>query len=822
MAGEKFTITLIAKMKGFLDGMKKATKSMKKMGMQNRGIVKNMQQMGRAARNSGKAVQKSSKKSKMGFDKMAASAKNAGKAGGKFFKIFAAGAAVLGGVAVSILAIRGALNQARIAAEMDVQAKAFANLVQSYGASSKQLLIELQEAAKGTLALKDIMTTASRAILLGIQQNKLVDLMKIARAASKAMGTSVAAAFSDISLGIGRQSRLILDNLGIIVRVGVAYDAYAQKVGTTADALTDFEKKQAFQNAVIIAGQDIVDRSATGLIDFQDKMAQASSYMADAMARLRSQVLGFFLTLAQFLEEEGIIKQWKKEVEEIINEDVPKFLGELSGWFTKIQDTLQTIKQKGLLRSFGSGIWGLLTMGTAGTSQEKVSAVAEVLKEEGVQGEKESKKLEKKTVDWGERLKKNLKDAFEVASGRGDPTKSDIFVAEKGVKALDEAFKDVNISAQDLQKQFAQTMPVIKRGFESMGPPTEAQIAILKRLSAAQKEVGDSAFVEGLGLETDAMFKKNAQRDLAKVDRLLKVGKISDPKALLAATDKLLKKVRANVEWLTTGQKKKLKELNIALSKVIPADRLRDGLNQWVDDFNGTTDRMQQMGKALAENLSQAWGNFFFDSITGKITSLEDAFKSMTLSMLRSLSTFLGKKATQEFLGLAFGATGQNTQSGGMLGGPNVPSIGGLAGKAGGYLRGLFGGGNAPISAPGGGPPAPGGGFFSGIGGMLGGIGKLFGFADGGIASFQGAGTGIHGNPTLAAIAEKPGKKEAVMPLEKFTDLVQPININISTIDTKSFQQYMNDNKETVLGTIMGVKGSPLVKGMQSGSRGPF
>jgi hypothetical protein len=163
-----------------------------------------------------------------------------------------------------------------------------------------------------------------------------------------------------------------------------------------------------------------------------------------------------------------------------------------------------------------------------------------------------------------------------------------------------------------------------------------------------------------------------------------------------------------------------------------------------------------------------------------------------------------------------------------MLGGPNVPSMGGLAGKAGSWLKGLFSGGGGAPSGNGQAkfgnmlPSSGGGGFFSGIGGMIGGIGKLLGFADGGIASFAGAGTGIHANPTLAAIAEKPGKKEAVMPLEKFTDLVQPININISTIDTKSFQQYMQDNKEIVLGTVMGVKGSPLVKGMQSGSRGPF
>ena len=60
------------------------------------------------------------------------------------------------------------------------------------------------------------------------------------------------------------------------------------------------------------------------------------------------------------------------------------------------------------------------------------------------------------------------------------------------------------------------------------------------------------------------------------------------------------------------------------------------------------------------------------------------------------------------------------------------------------------------------------------------------------------------------------------MPLEKFTDLVQPVNINISTVDTKSFQQYMMDNKEVVLGTLMGIKGSRTVDGMQRQQRGPF
>ena len=82
---------------------------------------------------------------------------------------------------------------------------------------------------------------------------------------------------------------------------------------------------------------------------------------------------------------------------------------------------------------------------------------------------------------------KSLKNLYEAAAGKADPTKSDLFVAERGVKALDAALKDVNVSAQDLQKQFGQTMPVIRRGFTSLGPPTKEYIATLERLEAAQK-----------------------------------------------------------------------------------------------------------------------------------------------------------------------------------------------------------------------------------------------------------------------------------------------------------------------------------------------
>ena len=53
---------------------------------------------------------------------------------------------------------------------------------------------------------------------------------------------------------------MILDNLGIIVKVGDANKRYASILGKTSNELTDAEKKMAFLNATIEAGEDLMGR----------------------------------------------------------------------------------------------------------------------------------------------------------------------------------------------------------------------------------------------------------------------------------------------------------------------------------------------------------------------------------------------------------------------------------------------------------------------------------------------------------------------------------------------------------------------------------
>ena len=60
-------------------------------------------------------------------------------------------------------------------------------------------------------------------------------------------GITATEAINSLTTGLGRQSQLILDNLGVTFQAADAYEWYAQKLGVTADKLTEAQKKEAWQ-----------------------------------------------------------------------------------------------------------------------------------------------------------------------------------------------------------------------------------------------------------------------------------------------------------------------------------------------------------------------------------------------------------------------------------------------------------------------------------------------------------------------------------------------------------------------------------------------
>lgn len=146
------------------------------------------------------------------------------------------------------------------AMQIDSVTAGFDNLSASIGTTGSKLKKDLRAALRGTVSDFDLMKTANNAMILKVAQtgDQLAELAQIARVLGRAVGRDAVDAFNDLATGIGRQSRLILDNLGIVVNVGKAWDDYANSLGKSAEELSDWQRRAAFQEAVIQQGREMM------------------------------------------------------------------------------------------------------------------------------------------------------------------------------------------------------------------------------------------------------------------------------------------------------------------------------------------------------------------------------------------------------------------------------------------------------------------------------------------------------------------------------------------------------------------------------------
>ncbi len=124
---------------------------------------------------------------------------------------------------------------------------AFKSLQESVGNIPTEQLEKLRKATQGYISDTQLMQKANQAVLLGLPTAGFDKLAGSAIKLGRAMGLDALSAVDSLTLGVGRQSKLILDNLGIIVNAEQAYKNYAAAHGVLVDSLSDSEKTLAFQ-----------------------------------------------------------------------------------------------------------------------------------------------------------------------------------------------------------------------------------------------------------------------------------------------------------------------------------------------------------------------------------------------------------------------------------------------------------------------------------------------------------------------------------------------------------------------------------------------
>ena len=162
-------------------------------------------------------------------------------------------------------------------AKVENMERAFTTLAGGTQIASESLS-KLKEATNDTMSEFNLFQQANNAMILGVTKNsdEMAEMFDIAQRLGRALGRDTASSVESLITGIGRQSRLMLDNIGIIVKADEAYESYAKKLGITADELTDADKKQAFLTATMESARAKVKDLGDEVLSTQDTYDQLS------------------------------------------------------------------------------------------------------------------------------------------------------------------------------------------------------------------------------------------------------------------------------------------------------------------------------------------------------------------------------------------------------------------------------------------------------------------------------------------------------------------------------------------------------------------
>ena len=223
------------------------------------------------------------------------------KAADKSTKAFANMTKGLGAMAAGWISVNAAQKAYQLSAT-SAKAKDAIAVFEAAGGS----IAKLRQQTRGLVSDATLARNANLARTMGIDADQFAKLANIANAAAKSTGESSEFMLESIVKGTARSSKLLLDNLGILVSVGSANEAYAEKMGKTVETLTDYDKKQAFINATLEAGVSVLDdvaaagaNSAEAFDRAEAKFENAANALGNVMRPAIASVINDIADLAQ-------------------------------------------------------------------------------------------------------------------------------------------------------------------------------------------------------------------------------------------------------------------------------------------------------------------------------------------------------------------------------------------------------------------------------------------------------------------------------------------------------------------------------------------
>ena len=173
---------------------------------------------------------------------------------------------------------RQAIQMVKDFAKVEAMSVAFDTLSGGAG-NAQKALTQLSNAAGGTMSRFDLLQASNNALILGVVKNsdEMNEMFKVAIKLGRAVGRTAKESVDSLVTGIGRQSRMMLDNIGIIMSAEKAYTSFAAELGVTVESLDDTERRQAFLNATMESAREKAALLGDDLQTMQERLEMVSA-----------------------------------------------------------------------------------------------------------------------------------------------------------------------------------------------------------------------------------------------------------------------------------------------------------------------------------------------------------------------------------------------------------------------------------------------------------------------------------------------------------------------------------------------------------------
>lgn len=206
---------------------------------------------------------------------------------------------------VTTAGVIGGFKMSEVAGKYNSVKNAFGSMTKDMGFSADEFESKVSDASRGTLDKLTILQQGTRALsLMGADsfdnfEGQFAQLAEYTKKASRATGQDMDYLFNSLISGMSRESKMLLDNLGINVNVVEAKKLYAESLGKEVDELTKTESKHAVLNATLKELEGTFgDVSATSG-GFSGAMAQLKATMTNAQITIGQEVVPAFNELVR-------------------------------------------------------------------------------------------------------------------------------------------------------------------------------------------------------------------------------------------------------------------------------------------------------------------------------------------------------------------------------------------------------------------------------------------------------------------------------------------------------------------------------------------